>query len=190
MAAQRKRVCTNSSQALAKNIKRQVGVSTFEKWQREFEREYQSLLWLRCDKDEVNRSLVATLYCEVCQPSKDRIQGIRNFSPAWLTGSTNHRTSNVLDHAKSEQHVASTARLQEERVKAQDMPTSSYAPIARSLVVLDDLEKERVKRKFEICFISQLFCNTFTCTASAMNNVISLFYVGRCFQQKSLVRRA
>jgi len=91
MAAQRKRVCTSSSQSSAKKAKRQVGVSTFEKWQREFEREYQSLLWLRCDKDDVNRSLVATLYCEVCQQFKDRIQGMRNFSPAWLTGSTNHQ---------------------------------------------------------------------------------------------------
>jgi len=44
-------------------IKHQVGVSTFEKWQCEFEREYQSFLWLRCDKDEANRSLVATVKC-------------------------------------------------------------------------------------------------------------------------------
>ena len=71
---------------------------------------------------------------------------MRNFSTAWLTGSTNHRTSNVLDHAKSEQHVASMARMQEECAKAQDMPTS-YAPIAHSLTVLDDREKERVKHK-------------------------------------------
>jgi len=111
MAAKRKCVCTSSSQSSAKKAKRQVGVSTFEKWQREFEREYQSLLWLWCDKDEANRSLVATLYCEVCRQFKDCIQGMRNFSPAWLTGSTNHRTSNILDHAKSKQHVASMARL-------------------------------------------------------------------------------
>ena len=117
MAAQRKRACTSSSQASAKKVKHQVGVSTFEKWQREFEREYQ-----RYAKDEANRSLVATLHCEVCRRFKDRIQG------------TNHRTSNVLDHAKSEQHVgASMARLQEEHAKAQDMPTSSYACTNRTL---------------------------------------------------------
>ena len=63
MAAQRKRVCTSSSQSSAKKAKRQVGVSTFEKWQREFEREYQSLLCLQCDKDEANQSLVATVKC-------------------------------------------------------------------------------------------------------------------------------
>ena len=63
MAAQRKRVCTSSSQSSAKKAKCQIGVSTFEKWQREFEQEYQSLLCLRCDKDEANRLLVATVKC-------------------------------------------------------------------------------------------------------------------------------
>ena len=28
-----------------------------------------------------------------------------------------------------------------------------YAPIARSLLVLDDREKEKIKRKFEICYV-------------------------------------
>ena len=88
-----------------------------------------SLLWLRCDKDEANRSLVATLYCKVCRQFEDRIRGMRNFSSAWVTGTTNHRTSNVLDHAKSDQHIASMSRLREERAKAQNAPISSYAPI-------------------------------------------------------------
>ena len=112
-----------------------------------------SLLWLRCDKDEANRSLVATLYCKVCRQFEDRIRGMRNFSSAWVTGTTNHRTSNVLDHAKSDQHIASMSRLREERAKAQNAPISSYAPIVRSLMVMIESEKERMKRKFEICYV-------------------------------------
>ena len=104
MADRRKRVASSShgkTPASEKKAKRQVGVSMCKKWQREFDREYQSLLWLRCDKDEANRSLVATFYCKVCRQFEDRIRGMRNFSSAWVTGTTNHRTSNVLDHAKN-----------------------------------------------------------------------------------------
>ena len=139
MADRRKRVASSShgkTPASEKKAKRQVGMSTCEKWQREFDREYQSLLWLRCDKDEANRSLVATLYCKVCRQFEDRIRGMCNFSSAWVTGTTNHRTSNVLDHAKSDQHIASMSRLREERAKAQNAPISSYAPIVMTDHVL------------------------------------------------------
>ena len=78
---------------------------------------------------------------------------MRNFSAAWVTGSTNHRTSNILDHAKSEQHTASMAHMQANRAKAQCRPVETYAPIARSLLVLDDREKGKMKRKFEICYV-------------------------------------
>lgn len=102
MAAQRKRVSPATGSVVSKKAKRQVSVSPFEKWQREFDHEHQSVLWLRCEKDVTNRSLVATLCCGVCRRFEDRISGMRNFSPAWLAGTTSHRTSNVLDHVKSE----------------------------------------------------------------------------------------
>lgn len=56
-------VSLSGSQTSGKKAKHEVGV---EKWQREIDHEHQSLLWLRCQKDAANRSLVATLYCEVC----------------------------------------------------------------------------------------------------------------------------
>ena len=123
MAAQRKRISPATGSEVSKKAKRQVCISTFEKWQRE----HQSILWLQCDEDVTSRSLVATLYCGVCRRFEDRITGMHNFSPAWLTGTTSHQTSNVLDHAKSEQHIACMGRLQEERARAQDTPTTSYA---------------------------------------------------------------
>ena len=66
---------------------------------------------------------------------------MRNFVPAWLIGSTNHKTSNVLDHAKSEQHTAVFPGGMRE---VSDMPAPSYTPIVRSVMVLDDREKARM----------------------------------------------
>ena len=49
----------------AKKAKRQVAVSTFEKWQRNYDRDHQTLSWLRCDTDKADRNLVALLWCSV-----------------------------------------------------------------------------------------------------------------------------
>ena len=50
--------------------KRQVSVSTFKKWQSQYECEHQSLSWLRCDVDKANRELVGQLWCEACRKHK------------------------------------------------------------------------------------------------------------------------
>ena len=152
MATKRKRVCPSGSQTSEKK-RHQVSASTIEKWQREFNRDYQSLLWLHCDKDVANWSLLATLYCEVCRRFEDRVQGMRNFSSAWLTGSTNHKTSNVLDHTKSKQHTTFMACFQEECVKSKGKHASLYASVVLLLMVLDNRAKARRKHKFEICYV-------------------------------------
>ena len=58
---------TSSSSATtsAKKAKRQVAVSTFEKWQRNYDCDHQTLSWLRCDTDKADRNLVALLWCSV-----------------------------------------------------------------------------------------------------------------------------
>ena len=67
-----------------------------------------------------------SLYCGVCRRFEDRIRGMYNISLAWLTGTTSHWTSNVLDHVKSEQHITFMGHLQEERAKSQDTPTMKF----------------------------------------------------------------
>ena len=74
---------------------------------------------MRCTKDDDDKSLVSTLWCDVCRQHEARITGMRNFSASWITGSTNHRTSSIVDHAKSEQHVASMAHM---RAARDDLP--------------------------------------------------------------------
>ena len=143
-------------ESLGKNSsasKRQETVTTCEKWQREFDRDYQTLLWLRYDVDTANRSLVDTLWCEVCRTYQARIRYKRYFSALWVTGSTNHKSSNIANHSKSEQHITCMAYMRADSAKARNEPVESYAPIARSLLRTEDSEKEKMKRKFEISYV-------------------------------------
>ena len=89
------------------------------KCKRELNMEHKTLLWLRCDKDETDKLLVSTLWCKICRRYKDRLNGMRNYSGAWISGSTNHKTSNVINHSKSDKHTFSMARSEADRAKAQ-----------------------------------------------------------------------
>ncbi len=80
------------SSASTKKGKRQVSKETFDKRQRLYEREHQSMTWLLCDVDKgkQKKSLVSTLRCGVCRKYEERIGGLMNFSRAWIKGSSNH----------------------------------------------------------------------------------------------------
>ena len=52
--------------------------------------------WLRCDKTES----IELLWCTSCRKFEDKIQGVKNFYPAWISGSANHRMSNLSDQHK------------------------------------------------------------------------------------------
>ena len=150
----RKRAGSGSkSSGASKKVKRQVTVATFEKWKREYNREHQRLSWLQCDKDKHDKTLVSTSWCELSRHHEGRIQSMRNLSAAWVTGSTNDRASNSVDHARSEQHAASMAYTRSNRSKAHGIPVEMYSPIARSLLVLDDCDKRKIGPKFEICCV-------------------------------------
>lgn len=75
---------------------------------------------------------------------------MKNYSAAWVTGSENQRTSNVIDHATSEQHKLAMKLLRTAQAKASNLPVTSYAPIARALMTLE--EPEQAKRTvIELC---------------------------------------
>ena len=101
-----------------KKVKRRVSIATFDKWKRQFDDQYQTLRWLQCDKDTADYT-VTVLWCEVCRKYSDQIRTMRNFSSAWVNGSANQRNSNIVDHAKSEQHAAAMARM---RADAGELP--------------------------------------------------------------------
>ena len=143
----------SSATAPAKKAKRQVALSTFEKWQRNYDRDHQTLSWLRCDTDKADRNLVASLWCSACRDYQDKICSMKNYSSAWVTGTENQRTSNVLDHVACDQHKAAMSHLRTAQAKASSEPVTSYAPIARALLMLDEPERARMRRKFDVCFL-------------------------------------
>jgi len=99
-----------SSTAAAKKSKRQISVLTFEKWQQKYDSD-QSLLWLKSEIDKTDKNLVAHLHCSACREFQSKICSMKNYSSMWINGSDNQRTSNLLDHATSEQHKRAMAEL-------------------------------------------------------------------------------
>ena len=135
------------------NKKRRVSVSTFEKWQGQFDKDHSTLTWLRCDKDSKDRAIVATVWCDVCRKFEESIRGMKNFSNVWIEGSSNHKTSNITDHASSEQHKTAMSRLRIHQAKARNEKITTYSAIAKSLLTISDSEKAALRKKFDICFV-------------------------------------
>ena len=144
---------TADSAPTTSSKKRNVTVTTFNKWKSRFERDYCTLSWLRCDVSKEDKTVVETLWCEVCRKHEDRITGMKNFSKAWINGSCNQKTSNIVDQASSEQHHAAMLRVRADAAKASNQPLTTYSPIARSLLVMDRAVRARMKRKFDICYV-------------------------------------
>ena len=92
------------------------------------------MTWLRSEVDSQDKSLVSTLWCSVCRQYEKRICGHKNFSRAWIDGSSNHKTSNIADHANIEPHKAAMMYLRKDQAKARNEPITSYSPIARSVL--------------------------------------------------------
>ena len=71
----------------------------------------------------------------------------------WIEGSSNHRTSNIVDHAKSSQHKAAMECLKFDQAKERNQPLAAVAPIVDSLLKLDADTCERLCRKLDFCFV-------------------------------------
>ena len=86
-------ITSDSNDDCPKKRKRQITVTTFNKWQGQYNSLHKSLLWLRCDKDRTDRRLVSALWCCICRKYEKHITGLKNFSKAWIDGTDNQRTS-------------------------------------------------------------------------------------------------
>ena len=67
---------------------------------------------------------------------KDRIIGRRNYSNKWIEGADSICTTNIRDHAKSEQHLHAMNLERKHLAQSVDESPASYAPIARALTVI------------------------------------------------------
>ena len=138
---------------MAKRSKRQVSLQCFKKWQSFYDKEYQTLSWLKCDVDQDDKTSVHLLWCAVCRQFEDYIRSTKNFSEAWIYGSDNHRVSNITDHAKSTQHNTAMFRLRLEQKKESGGSIVQFSPIARALCTLDEAAKNRLRKLYDVCFI-------------------------------------
>ncbi len=141
----------SESSASVKRTRRQVRVTTFKQWKSTYEREYQTLTWLCCKKER--RSISFTSGHSVCLKFESHIQSLKNFSVAWITGSSNHRASNIIDHGKNEQHKTAMNLEKIERAKANKQDMSSYSALARSFKRIDEATREKLRKKFDIAYV-------------------------------------
>ena len=133
--------------------RRKVKHDTYQKWLKQYDSECQTVTWLDCETSiEGGVKLVTKLKCRVCTKYRDRIVGWKNFSDKWISGADSVRTTNVVDHAKSDQHVHAMNLLRKEQAQAQGASVASYAPIAQSLSTLSEDEHQKLKTKFDIAY--------------------------------------
>ena len=138
--AGRKRTSDSHSERPAK---RQLTKATFDKWQQEHEKNHLTRSWLRCELQE-DRRHVGSLRCDVCKKYKSNIESLRNFSIAWVTGSSNLKVSNVLEHAASEVHKVAMTRMHADAAKAKGVSVVLQMPIGRSLATMDEGTRQQV----------------------------------------------
>ena len=134
--------------------KRNILYDTFRKWQRDFDKDLKSLTWLDCvTMLQFGKKVVVALRCSVCCRFKQQIESSRNFSDKWILGADSLRTSNIRDHAKTNQHELAMKLLAKEHAIAKGASTSTYAPIVQAMQRMSETEKARLRRKFDIAYL-------------------------------------
>uniref|UniRef100_A0A1X7TRH9 DUF4371 domain-containing protein n=1 Tax=Amphimedon queenslandica TaxID=400682 RepID=A0A1X7TRH9_AMPQE len=132
---------------------RRAKYDTYLNWKRNYDKQIQTVTWLDCDvTSEAGVKHVTKLKCRVCTKYKDKIAGRKNFSDKWISGAHSVRTTNIVDHAKSDQHLHAMNIPKKEAAKVQGASATSYAPIAQSLSCVSDSEREHLRRKFKIAY--------------------------------------
>ena len=63
MAAQKRAATGTDLMEKEKRKKHQITYKTFEKWQKEYNADYRTLTWLRCDTE---KNGVEALWCKMC----------------------------------------------------------------------------------------------------------------------------
>ena len=143
----------------APSKKRNVMVETVMKWILENDKEIATSTRFVYDKSDHEH--VSALKCSVCIQFEDKLHSLRNYHPAFITGSTNLRASSFKDHAVSEMHKRAMVLYK----KSKSTSVTDYSPVSRALSTIDPITEARVCRKFEIAIQTQNSNNygTLTC---------------------------
>ena len=87
---------------------------------------------------------------KVCVKFQPKIAGRRNYSNKWIVGADSLRTSNIKDHARTDQHNHAMLLLKKEQSSSAGLGPQCYAPVARSLSALPEDVKAKLRVKFDI----------------------------------------
>ena len=127
---------------------RAVQVRTVEKWVAENNKVLKALIWLKfegADRD------VLSLKCAVCSRFNDKLVSMWNYSPAFVKGTTNVRTSSFKEHAATDLQACAMVLFK----KQQSSTVCEYAPITKVLLQpsTNDHTKASLKQKFDIAYM-------------------------------------
>lgn len=117
-----------------------------------------TMAWLDCDSssNKGSKKTVERLKCKVCVMYKAKLASSKYFSDKWIVGAGSVRTSNVRDHARSEQHIQAMHLLRAEQAKADGKSLSDYAPIVKSMHSLSDDDRKSLQFKFDIAYFTAI----------------------------------
>jgi len=133
--------------------RRKVKVSTFQKWVRDYDRLYKTATWLDSESSwQSGEKVVEKLKCKVCAKYKERIISRKNFSGKWIDGADSVRTTNVIDHAKSDQHVHAMKLQNMDEAQRIGKDTTAFMPIVQSLETLSEEEHKKLRMKFNTAY--------------------------------------
>ena len=108
---------------------------------------------------------MVSLYCAICRKYEANLRSLKNFRRDWIAGSTNQRTSNLINHATSDAHKVAMAKLKLECSRASGESAATSTTIRRLLSSMDDETRERMARKFDVCYMEDVESNTLTLSA-------------------------
>ena len=146
----------NHSDSLTTTEAKKLNVSflTYTKWRSELDKECQTLSWLDCNLiGKGGKRTVDKLKCKVYLKYNSRIQSMRNYSDKWIVGADSVRTSNVRDHARSDQHQhAMSLHCKESGSTAKAGEASSSANVCTMLQRLSEGSRDRLRKQFDIAY--------------------------------------
>ena len=121
--------------------RRSITAHTVEKWKRENDKNLNTASWLTYKM--ADRDHVKSIACSVCTMFNYKLKSMRNYTPAFIDGSVNFRTSSFKDHASSDMHARAMMLLK--RKKAVDVHVINIRMIDCVGVVFENTCKETVK---------------------------------------------
>lgn len=122
---------------------------TVEKWKHNDLAQYEADTWLDYDTSKTETGKYCTvLKCKVCTQFQSSIEKRKNFSRAFIDGSTNFRLTNVIDHANSDMHkIALSLFHVENGQKSQPFKNKPTLEFKLNATQVEDL-----RRKFDISY--------------------------------------